>query len=96
VPVEGLLDRVDGLGGQRPGEVHAVDVGADVTGDGTDGERAHDGGFPSGMTDVSGVRTGKTDPSRRGTTASPNARVRLDLRVNVPVDGPMDGTVDGP
>ncbi len=41
VAMEGLLDRLDGLGGQRLGEVHAVDVGSDVTGDGADRERAH-------------------------------------------------------
>ena len=32
MPVQGLGDRGDGLGGERFGEVHAVDVGADVTG----------------------------------------------------------------
>ncbi|GLW71436.1 hypothetical protein Kpho02_37350 [Kitasatospora phosalacinea] len=45
--MQGLPDGRDVLRGQRPGEVDAVDVGADVTGDGTYGERAHDSGVLS-------------------------------------------------
>ncbi|GLW50119.1 hypothetical protein Stsp02_57800 [Streptomyces sp. NBRC 14336] len=59
--MQGLLDLLDGLGGQRLGEVDVVDVGTDVAGDAADGELAHGCGVLSGMAETGVADMGVAD-----------------------------------